>query len=703
MAATAESDSSGGGASDYSSTNIQVEGVDEADIVKNDGKYIYVVSGGKVKIVDAYPAENMKILSEINLSGVREIYINQDNLVVFASGGYSAVSYAESVKCLGCDGGYDSYRESVYVYDISDKKNPELKDTISMDGNYVNSRMIGDYVYVISNKYVNIQNPEPPVFGINGVETKIAAEDVYYWNYPDSSYVFTSITAINVNNGEVNNEVYLTGSSNTIYVSQNNIYLTYTKTFDYKEYANSFASEVAYPILPGEYDDKVKEIMDSEKNDNYKISEMRKIIENYSDSLTGDEKSEFAKEFSDSLVKFEENIAKKMEKTVIHRINIDKDKIEYTGVGEVPGNVLNQFSMDEYNGYFRIATTVGNFWEGKSVNNLYVLDDELKITGSVEDLAKGEKIYSARFIGKRAYLVTFKKVDPLFVIDLSNPKNPEVLGYLKITGFSDYLHPYDENHVIGIGKEAVAASDEEINSRNLQFAWYQGIKISVFDVSDVSNPVETAKIEIGDRGTDSSALYDHKAVLFDKERNLLVIPVTLAEINKSRYRTCSEEELKSSSSYSYCLTPHTYGEQVWQGAYVLNIDVDEISIRGKITHAEDYKPKYGPAEEEPISATRIIDGNNWTKVKANSWKSAYEWGYSEWGVTDDDLDRMKGGVNYKDYIYDYSSQIQRSLYMDDVLYTISQAKIKANNLGTVEEISQVDLGYKDNYNYPLYK
>ena len=324
---------------------------------------------------------------------------------------------------------------------------------------------------------------------------------------------------------------------------------------------------------------------------------------------------------------FEFKIQKTYEKTVTHKINIDKENIKYIGSGEVPGHVLNQFSMDEYKGNLRIATTTGDTWQGSSLNHLYILDEDLEIVGSVEDLAQGERIYSARFLGERAYIVTFKKVDPLFVIDVSNPKEPEVLGYLKITGYSDYLHPYDENHIIGMGKET-RGGDEH-------FSWYQGIKISLFDVSDVENPVEEAKIEIGDRGTDSEALYEHKAFLFDKSKNLLVIPIMLAEINESQYLEQYGE-----------IPDYAYGDVVWQGAYVLNIDEDEISLRGKITHDDN----------------QTEENRRW-------------------------------------YYYGSKYSVRRSLYMDDYLYTISNGKIKANDLQTIDEISSVDLGYKEDYGY----
>jgi uncharacterized secreted protein with C-terminal beta-propeller domain len=243
----------------------------------------------------------------------------------------------------------------------------------------------------------------------------------------------------------------------------------------------------------------------------------------------------------------------------------------------------------------------------------------LNIVGQLENLAPGEKIHSARFMGSRCYLVTFKKIDPFFVIDLSDPYEPRVLGELKITGYSDYLHPYDENHVIGIGKETVEADEGN-------FAWYQGVKISLFDVTDVSNPIEIDKYEIGNRGTDSPVLQDHKAFLFDRAKSLLVMPVWVAEINETKYPNHPS---------------NAYGEFVFQGAYVFNITLSEgLVLKGRITH---------------LTSTQLETSRYY-------------------------------------YYNDGSSYyVERSLYIDDVLYTISHRKIKMNSLDNLAEINEAEL------------
>ncbi len=496
-AASSAEDSSG--ASDYSTTNIQVEGVDEADIIKNDGKYIYVVSGNKVVIVDAYPAEDMEILSEIEVENgsVGEIFINGDKLIVF-SNEYSYVPYLE-MECamVGCviPPQYQESRTNVYIYDIKDKSNPELENEISVTGNYFSSRMIGDYVYVIANQYVGEDVVLPSVVRDGEVEV-IEPKDIYYTDIKDYGFQYTIVLAVDINNGDTNEKAVLTGRTQNIYVSQNNIYTTLTKHSAW-----------------------------------------------YADAVNLDR-----------------------EKTLIHKISIDKNDIEYVASGEVPGHILNQFSMDEHNDNFRIATTIGEVWnEETSKNNVYVLDEELNIQGELEGLAPGERIYSVRFMGDRGYVVTFKKVDPLFVIDLSDPSAPEVLGKLKIPGYSDYLHPYDENHIIGIGKDTVEAEDE-----NRDFAWYQGVKMAIFDVSDVENPIELHKVVIGDRGTNSEALYNHKAFLFDREKELLVLPITLAEIQGEKTQD------------------NQYGDYTFQGAYVYNINLEDgFELRGRVTHYDE--------------------------------------------------------------------------------------------------------------------
>ncbi|RMF91255.1 MAG: hypothetical protein D6733_01685 [Methanobacteriota archaeon] len=522
--------SSEGGADSFSTTNIQVAGVDEADIVKSDGRYLYVLSRNRVHIIDAYPPEDAGLLSTIDFKGqAQELYINGDRLIVLGNS-YSYVAYPPLEEEAGVESlpypGPSVESATVYVYDVSNRSRPELVKEISVDGAYFDSRMIDDYLYVIATDYNIYYDGEVVMPRIStaakGVSSREAL-DVYYFDVPDYSYAYTNIISIDIRGDDpsVKGKTYLLGSTENLFVSQKNIYITYQRWLPEPrplERVMGVVIEPGRPVPPYE---------------------------------SG-------------------------ERTVVHRIAIADGDILYEASGEVPGRVLNQFSMDEYEGYFRIATTSGHvtgYGGATSSNNIYILDMDLEIVGSLEDLAPGERIYSARFMGGRAYLVTFKKVDPLFVIDLTDPKSPKVLGKLKIPGYSDYLHPYDETHIIGIGKDTVEAEEGD-------FAWYQGLKLALFDVSDVEHPREVSKAVIGDRGTDSYALRDHKAFLFSREKNLLVIPVLLAELDHERY----PRDLRGSA----------YGRPVWQGAYVFTVDAEEgFKLKGRVSHMDGDEPLRG--------------------------------------------------------------------------------------------------------------
>jgi len=522
-----EVEQAGAGVPDYSATNIQVEGVDEADAVKTDGRYIYLVSGSVVYILYAYPPEYAQVLSKLDLNGtVAGIFVNGEKLVVFRVGS----AHPEEVFFRTW-----TMHTSILTYNLSDRSKPVLERNVTVDGSYFSSRMIGDYVYAVIIEPAYLINDSAvilPEIHSGDSTVKVEASNIYYTDIPDSYDFFTNMVAINVQDAgeEPTVETFLLGATSCLYVSRENIFLT-------------------SPAYPG---------------------------------------------------------------TNIHRISIENGEITYVTNGFVPGYVLNQFSMDEYMGLLRVATSNGR------ANNVYILDENLNVIGKLEDLAPGEEIYSARFMGNRCYLVTFRKVDPLFVIDLKDPENPQVLGKLKIPGYSDYLHPYDETHLIGVGKETVPAEEGD-------FSWYQGVKISLFDVSNVSKPKEIAKFEIGDRGTDSPVLRDHKAFLFSKSRCLLVLPILLAEIDEEKYPGG--------------VPPYTQGEYVFQGAYIFNISIDEgLVLKGRITHLE----------------------NN--------------------------TDLMKSG-----FYFSSPFSVNRAIYIGQVLYTISNKKVKMNSLEDLEEIGVMDL------------
>ena len=515
-------------AADYSTTNVQVQGVDEADIIKTDGKYIYYLSTSKLVVVEA---SNLKIVKEIKYYDKNnnkenfyptELYVNNNKLVVI--GTYNVYEQAENQSTSNEDVINTKIAPSLYYmprktttkaicYDINNGNISE-KRTVEIEGSYLSSRMIGDDVYLVSNKYIygyNIlredikQEEVQPTYkdtAVSGDYVKIGFDSMCY--FPDTeadSYML--VAGFNVNNKEeANVETYL-GSGSTIYASQSNLYVINTK---------------------------------------YKYNE--NVIDNVRGVL------------GIGSVQYEVN-------TEIYKFSLNNGKTLYQKNAVVPGTVLNQFSMDEYNGNFRIATTKDSGFSGEtSVNNMYILNKDMEQIGKIEDLAKGERIYSVRFMGDKGYMVTFRQVDPLFVIDLSDAQNPKVLGELKIPGFSDYLHPYDENHIIGFGQDT-----EVIKDYYGERVVTTGMKMSLFDVSNPTNPKELFTTKIGDKGTYSELLNNHKALLFSKEKNIIAFPIS---INKN----------KSESSISY-------GQLEFQGAIIYNLDLNfGFTEKARISHID---------------------------------------------------------------------------------------------------------------------
>jgi inhibitor of cysteine peptidase len=598
----------GGGARDYSTTNIQVEGVDEADIIKNDGKYIYLIKNDTVRIIEAYPASGMRELAVFSFGDDDEefypsdLYVDGNRLIVIGSS-YVYTILEEPVltaEMAAVPAPYYGSRTKVYVLDITNRGAPKVERSVSFEGNYNSSRRIGDTLYMVMNRWrgwIGYYDEAPilPLMKDSAVgkdEEMVGCGDVHILPKPQSlNYLITAAIPLDDPDQEIVRSVVV-GDGENIYSSKNYLY-------------------VAATDWGGGY---------------YRPYEERG--------------------------------------TIIYRYELGEGSIDYSNKGRVAGHVLNQFSMDEYLGHFRIATTSG-YWGENLSNNLFILGSDMETTGEITGIAPTEQIYSARFMGNRAYLVTFKQTDPLFVIDLSNTREPKILGELKIPGFSNYLHPYDETHLIGFGKDVDEEQAGDISSEEW-VAWeaVQGMKLGLFDVSDVNNPKEMFTEVIGDRGTYSELLYNHKALLFDKSKNLLAFPVTVVEIpndqcSEHTYSTCPDDcwaicvpsSCISKDGVTVC-TPDCDGEgscvqsewdpgeTVFAGAYVYKIDLQNgFTFRGGITHLN---------EEEIADMT--------------------EWGYP-----------------------DYYKTIQRIIYIGENLYTVSQSMVKANDMNTLTEKKSIEL------------
>lgn len=488
---------------EHSTTNVQVKGIDESDIVKTDGKYLYQVSGQQIVITKLYPVEEAAVINTLTIEEnyyPMEIYVNGDKLVVLGYSHNHNDSIAQQERYCGV-GIYFANDTFVHVYDISNISSPKLMREVEIEGSLLTSRKKDNYLYLVVNKYIGFaeiqENPAPKYYdsGTQEQRTQKSLDQIHYFPEGELSG-FITIAAIDLRNhkNQVTMETFL-GNGNNIYMSHNNLYIALTTN----------------------------------------------------------------------------------NQTIIHKFQIDKSVVKYKSQGKVDGWVLNQFSMDEYDGYFRIATTSH---KDEMTNNLYVLDDNMKIVGKLDNLAPTERIYAARFMGEKAYLITFEIVDPLFVIDLANPKSPKVLGELKIPGFSNYLHPIDENHLLGIGRDTKVTM---LHGREI--AIELGIRLTIFDVTDVNNPKEKFVETIGGRGSYSEALNNHKAIYYHNNR--LAFPVWIT---------------KESNNDDW------YGEVDFIGAYIYQLDTNQgFSLENTISHLnEEESHNYYDSENYKKHVNRVV-------------------------------------------------------------------------------------------------
>ena len=514
MAGSTTQTSSISSAPSHSETNNQVAGVDELDTVKNDGQYIYTVSNNTVVVVRAYPVTDAQLVSRISI-------LNQTIDGIFLSGNNLAIVSEAPRIIYGTYGACGVRTFGGPAMGIA-YPSPYYRSTLPQIQNTSIS------VYDLSNR----SSPSlQSTVTVNG--TFVGARQIGTF-----AYIVTSTPAW------VNQTLPLT------VVNGHPIQTMATKVYhsDVSDQAFSYTTILA---LDTNHDNPAPTV------ETYLLGTSSTIYV----SLTNIFLTQPTWDFT--------------EQTAIHRISISQSNVKYEATGTVPGHVLNQFSMDEFQGYFRVATTGYAGWTGQTTS-VYVLSNSLKIVGRLEGLGQGENFHSARFMGEMGYLVTFKKTDPLFVIELRDPTRPKVLGQLNTTGYSDYLQALDESHLIGIGKDTV---DEG------SFAWYQGVKVSLFDVSDPTKPSEVARYVIGDRGSDSLGLRDSKSILLDAEKNLLVLPVTVS--------------LSPNPS-----VPNAYGSPVWQGAYVFQITTNTLTFRGGVTHIPDALPP--SPRTSPLTITREL-------------------------------------------------------------------------------------------------
>ena len=645
------SDSGGSGDSSYTGTNVQEVGVDEPDIIKTDGNRILVVNNGvlsHIAIDGSQGTETDQI--EISAGWGHELFISGNRALLFTNGGgYDDVGTMDSSSGESEDMAEMSVMPGFYIpmahvieIDLSDPYNLQIVGEMKIEGQYLSARLVGDTVRMAINSAPNqlewVYPSSPgsedratrfnrelidettiedwtPRFtltkgGTSSTGSLLACEDLHR---PESFSGFdvVSVLSFNIADGLTEGSgVGVLASGQTVYSSLDRFYIATTKW------------------------------MEAE------ISE--EDFDEWSESYSTD----------------------------IHAFRISTDTpAQYSASGTVQGTLLNQFSMDEHDGYLRIITTTGSPWDERNLSEsqLVVLEEQdnvLKKVGQVGGLGKGESLYSARLLDDIGFAVTFRQIDPFYVLDLSDPTNPQIVGELKIPGFSTYLHPIDENYVIGIGQNA---TDE---GRVL------GLKVSLFDVSDKTDPRETATWTMND--ANSPAEWDHRAFQIYDQTIILPVQSWSGNIN---------------------------------GAVLLEIGEGKISYVGEITHETESTGPVSDCRELTSSEFEGTEFQSWIENSGSYYQlcdASDDGGYENspcYSIPLSEIDSWFGEDNEEissileeigaegdgrveecwPQPFDWNLQIQRSLIINDVLWTMSWGQLQSNLLDGLEIKSVVPI------------
>lgn len=530
---------SSSGTEDFYNTNEQTDGVHEGDIVKTDGKYIYTLTRDEdttnyYVVITKADGKELEKVSEITIGNKENseyyfdnIYVENERLIAIGSS-YGYLDFVCNDTIYGGKGG----STVIYVYDLSDIKTPNLLSKNIQDGSYVSSRLADGVLYSVSTCYLSEISEEKCVPTVNG--KIISGSDVYISNNLDS-WSYTIITTLDVYSPEDYKQVTaVAGGTNTLYASRDNLYLI----------INSQREE---NIIDSEQGEKTLESTNLKKYSNQEVK-IKKRQKNYIQKKYKDLDLNGMKAYRDTGVYLYTNT------TEIMKFSYNSDGMELVADTIVDGSTDDNMSFDEKDNYLRFVATNTtrksveiriNYYDkdgkylfnvieetryissGESSNDVYVLDEKLIEKARIEGLAENETIYAARYLGDRGYFVTYRDTDPLFSVDFSDMENPKIVGELKISGFSEYLHFYAEDKLFGLGRET--------NSKNGRWL---GIKLEMYDITRDEAKVES-KLVLED--FDAPALYNYKELLIDPEKSLIGFFASDGKKYKTYYMVYSYE------------------------------------------------------------------------------------------------------------------------------------------------------------------
>ena len=527
-ASFSEGSATGSGGGRYSDTNVQVIGIDEPDIVKTNGSEIFlsniysrfsprffnepVFSEPEIiediveiapsarssfypgyqpappttNILAAFPPANLSTIDELSEGG--ELLLEDDSLVIIGD-------------------------TKISTYNISNPEEADLSWEYKLDEQQrvYTARLVDSTVFVVLESWPNYSQPCPMPL-LNSVDSSISlpCDGLYHSKIANSSDITYTVVSIDINSGQVQNQVgLLADSANAVvYLSSDSVFLSTTVRKNYNDIYPVVIKRAAEKFLTNEEQKRLDEILSYDLSTQARYLEVQNLVDKALRRKGEDEELEHYTILENEMQQYVKDNIETIERTTIS--SFDLDTLQLSATGSVPGSPLNQFSFDQYDDVLRVATTIDPRFIGgsgiESYSEVHTLSDDLGLLGTVSNLGETERIFAVRFIQDKGYVVTFRQIDPLYVLDLSDPKNPQTTGELKIPGFSTYLHQLREGLLVGIGREG------------------SKVKVSLFDVSDPTNPIESDNYLLSESYSDISQT--HHAFLQDKEKGIFVVPAT---------------------------------------------------------------------------------------------------------------------------------------------------------------------------------
>ena len=553
-AASAGADGGPATAQDYTGTNNQVDGVDEADVIKTDGTYLYVIprSGASLVISQVFPADAARVLSRVNLTQYNlrasDMLLDKDVLAVIGS---SQVRNAAGTLFLSM--------AAVHLFDVTDRSNPRMKLAYELEGHSLTARLLNGFVYLVVSTWPTYTGwPRRRTSVSAGTNLRMSTSSKVQGGYAGSNNnlalrAFAPL-ARTLSEREANLATAVPVAVAPVCDCKD---ISYVKNLGA---AMGWISVVAVSTAGGQFDAARSAV------EQVGIKTSTHAGRGEAAMMSSQHLYVAATNWDYTMGEWDGSTVDGGQWTVILQFRLNEGVPTFAQLFTVPGTIINQFAMDEYNGHLRVATTWGDMWREPptSQSNVYVYDAGTgALQGSVEELAPGERIYSVRFMGGMGYLVTFRQVDPLFVLDLSEPKKPVVKGQLKIPGYSEYLHPVTNTLLLGLGRETTQVQ----GGRTVNL----GVKLSLFDVTDPTNPKQVYAHVEGIAGSYSLAAHEHKAFLYHAASGLLVLPMHVRKLSAAQIQRGYQE--------------FDYGQEVeFDGAYIYYVDASSIKMHNKVSH-----------------------------------------------------------------------------------------------------------------------